>query len=249
MARARREDHPGRRWHLYNRGIAKRAVFETARDAEYFLALIGAAVAAGLIEVHAFSRMTTHFHLLACSVAGDVSAAMQRIVNPFVRWFNRTRKRDGPLRSRGVCWGADRGPPVGRTWRATCALRCCMRQRVSRRPRSPIVRARRARRSARPSSVMQSAWPTTGGTRSSSAASCVARFAGVSRCRRTRSHCPPGWPPAHAIRSSSAREPAGVTACRHLLWHWRERLTRCFVPGSVLTPARTMAAWQSTAIP
>jgi len=97
MARSLREDHPGRWWHLYDRGIAKRPVFETARDVEVFLGFIGAVVAAGLLEVHAFSVMTTHFHLVACSVAGEVSVAMRRILNPFVRWFNRSRKRDGSL--------------------------------------------------------------------------------------------------------------------------------------------------------
>ncbi len=95
--RPRRDDHAGAWWHLTNRGIAKRPVFETALDVERFLDAIGIVVPLGLLEVHAFSFLTTHFRLLARSVEGEISEAVRRIVNPFVRWFNRSRKRDGPL--------------------------------------------------------------------------------------------------------------------------------------------------------
>ncbi len=97
MSRRPRDDHRAAWWHLFNRGIAKRAVFETALDVERFLALIRAACDDGEIEVHAYSVLTTHYHLLARSPRGDVSSAMQRIGNAYVRWFNRSRKRDGPL--------------------------------------------------------------------------------------------------------------------------------------------------------
>jgi hypothetical protein len=39
----------------------------------------------------------THYHLLVRSLDGRISATMQRIQNEYVRWFNRTRDRDGPL--------------------------------------------------------------------------------------------------------------------------------------------------------
>jgi len=41
--------------------------------------------------------MITHFNLLVRSAVGRLSEAMRIIQNPLVRWFNRTRKRDGPL--------------------------------------------------------------------------------------------------------------------------------------------------------
>jgi hypothetical protein len=41
--------------------------------------------------------MLTHFHLLVRSVTGQLSEAMRRIQNRYSRWFNRTRRRDGPL--------------------------------------------------------------------------------------------------------------------------------------------------------
>jgi REP-associated tyrosine transposase len=97
MARLPRDDRPGAWWHQFNRGIAKRAVFETARDVERVLALVGEATERGEIEVHAYSVLTTQYHLLARSPSGDISEAMHRVGLPFVRWFNRSRRRDGPL--------------------------------------------------------------------------------------------------------------------------------------------------------
>ncbi len=92
-----RIDIAGSWWLITNRGIAKRPVFETRQDVERFYECIGLAVARGEIEVHAFTIMTTHFHLLVRSPRGLISDAMQAITNRYVRWFNRSRRRDGPL--------------------------------------------------------------------------------------------------------------------------------------------------------
>lgn len=92
-----RQDHPGARWLITNRGVAKRAVFETRQDVERFYDALSDVVSLGLIEVHAFVFMTTHFHLSLTSVYGDVSRAMCLATNAFVRWWNRSRRRDGPL--------------------------------------------------------------------------------------------------------------------------------------------------------
>ena len=97
MTHLPRDDYPGAWWHLTNRGIAKRAVNETCEDVERFYGALEAAIDKRLVEVHAFSVLTTHYHLLARSPAGEISAAMQIVGNRFVRWFNRTRRRDGSL--------------------------------------------------------------------------------------------------------------------------------------------------------
>lgn len=92
-----REDYQLADWLITNRGLAKRAVFETHRDVERFYEALAKVTAKGLIEVHAFVFMTTHFHLLLRSLIGEISLAMKLVTNEFVRDFNRTRKRDGPL--------------------------------------------------------------------------------------------------------------------------------------------------------
>jgi hypothetical protein len=51
----------------------------------------------GQIEVHAYSILTTHFHLLLRSTRGELSDAMMWIENRYVKYFNRLRDRDGSL--------------------------------------------------------------------------------------------------------------------------------------------------------
>ncbi|MHC4971499.1 MAG: transposase [Planctomycetota bacterium] len=82
---------------MFQRGIAKRTMFEGDLDIRYFLACVARAVRAGLVEVHAFCIMATHFHLLLRSPLGRLSDAMQQIQSRYVRMFNRRRKRDGAL--------------------------------------------------------------------------------------------------------------------------------------------------------
>jgi len=97
MARRPRRDGPDTWHHVVNRGIAKRTLFETPKDSRVFLAFIAKEVRRGRIEVHAFSLMLNHFHLLVRSVTGELGPALRQIQLGYSRWFNRTRKRDGPL--------------------------------------------------------------------------------------------------------------------------------------------------------
>lgn len=80
-----------------NRGIARRTLFENEADIRMFLARLAWIIHDGRIEVHAHSVMTTHFHFLVRSPAGELSSAMQSLQNEYSRWFNRSRRRDGPL--------------------------------------------------------------------------------------------------------------------------------------------------------
>ena len=97
MARRSRDDAAGRWHHLTNRGLTKRTMFETVRDMRKFLALVAKEVRAKRIEVHAFCLMLDHYHLLVKSVDGQLSTAMANIQREYSRWFNRSRRRDGPL--------------------------------------------------------------------------------------------------------------------------------------------------------
>jgi REP element-mobilizing transposase RayT len=80
-----------------NRGIAKRTLFEHRGDVRFFLSRLALAVRRREIELHAYCVMTTHFHLLVRSVVGRLSESMRRVQNDYVRHFNRSRRRDGPL--------------------------------------------------------------------------------------------------------------------------------------------------------
>jgi len=82
---------------VVNRAIAKRPYFEKREDKRFFLSRLALEVRAGRLEIHAFCLMTTHFHLLVRSPRGELSEAMRRIQNSYSRYFNRRRRRDGPL--------------------------------------------------------------------------------------------------------------------------------------------------------
>lgn len=97
MPRAARRDDLGAFHHVMNRGLARRPVFESKRDRRYFLSLLARAVRAGTLELHEFTLMSTHFHLLVRSVRGELSRTIGRIAWEYVRWFNRSRDRDGSL--------------------------------------------------------------------------------------------------------------------------------------------------------
>lgn len=97
MARRARIDSPGMWHHVMNRGVARRTLFESNNDIRVFLSRIALEVRARRLEVHAFCILTTHFHLLVRSMMGELSGVMQHIQNDYSRWFNRARRRDGPL--------------------------------------------------------------------------------------------------------------------------------------------------------
>lgn len=97
MARRPRHDGPDTWHHVMNRGLAKRTIFESEEDRRFFLSLLAREVREGRLEIHAFCLMLTHFHLLVRSLKGELSEALRRIQNRYARWFNRTRRRDGPL--------------------------------------------------------------------------------------------------------------------------------------------------------
>lgn len=83
--------------HVMNRGIARRTLFENELDMRTFLSRLALRIRAGQIELHAYCILTTHYHLLIRSPTGQLSAAMCELHREYSRWFNRTRRRDGPL--------------------------------------------------------------------------------------------------------------------------------------------------------
>lgn len=97
MPRGERLDEPGAWCLVFNRGLARRTLFEAGNDGRAFLALLARCVRNRRFEVHAYCLMATHFHLLLRSVDGNLSDSMQWVQNQYVRWFNRARRRDGPL--------------------------------------------------------------------------------------------------------------------------------------------------------
>ena len=97
MTHPARQDYPGSEHHVFNRGIARRTVFENKADIRHFLSLLVRQVRAGKIEIIAYAFMTTHYHLWLRSTTGELSETVGWVVREYVRYFNRGRKRDGSL--------------------------------------------------------------------------------------------------------------------------------------------------------
>lgn len=84
-------------FHVMNRAIGRRTMFESPKDVARFLDRLGQAVDDGLLEVHAFAVLTTHWHALVRGEPDQLSRAMQEVQLDYSRYFNRSRRRDGPL--------------------------------------------------------------------------------------------------------------------------------------------------------
>lgn len=97
MARRSRSIHPGGWYHVFNRGVAQRSVFESRADRRFFLSLVARQVRAGRIRLHAYCLMTNHYHLLVELPGAELPLAMREIGRHYTRWFNSRRDRDGPL--------------------------------------------------------------------------------------------------------------------------------------------------------
>ena len=97
MARQPRRIVLGGLYHVTNRGIGKRTVFESDRDKRRFLAEVARCVHNRWIRVWNYAVLPTHFHLFLQDRDGNLSLAMQRLQSAFAMWFNRTRSRDGAV--------------------------------------------------------------------------------------------------------------------------------------------------------
>jgi len=97
MPRRSREDFPGSWHHVVNRAIARRPLFEDREDIRYFLSRLALEVRRGRLELHAWSLLTTHFHLLVLSLTGELAEALRCVQAQSSRHFNRRHRRDGPL--------------------------------------------------------------------------------------------------------------------------------------------------------
>lgn len=96
MPRKPRGDIAGATFHVMNRGIARRTIFDTPSDYRFFLACLAWSAKRGQLTVLAYALMRTHFHLVVRS-HGGLSDALRRIQLRHVRRFNRLHRRDGPL--------------------------------------------------------------------------------------------------------------------------------------------------------
>jgi len=84
-------------YHVFHRGIERRAVFSDDRDREHFLDLLGEMHGRYRVVIHAFSLMDNHWHGVLQTPEANLSAAMQWLHLSHASWFNARHGRLGPL--------------------------------------------------------------------------------------------------------------------------------------------------------
>jgi len=97
MPRKKREDYPGAWHHVMNRGQRRQKIFFKDGHCLKFLDVLSEAVDRFGIEIHAYSLMPNHYHLLIRSPDGNLSAAMRHINGVYTQWLNYMKKWDGPV--------------------------------------------------------------------------------------------------------------------------------------------------------
>lgn len=97
MSRALRIEYPGAWYHVINRGAGRQRVFHSDRSREIFLTLLGDISQIYSVEIHAYSLMENHYHLLIHTPRGGLSQAMRHLNGVYTQKANHIRKSDGPL--------------------------------------------------------------------------------------------------------------------------------------------------------
>ncbi|MFT6291079.1 MAG: REP element-mobilizing transposase RayT [Ilumatobacter sp.] len=84
-------------FHVFNRGVDRQDIFTADSDRPYFEQLLADTVAKGGVQIHAYSLMSNHFHLLVEADGPALSEAMRRIGRGYAVRYNREVERSGPL--------------------------------------------------------------------------------------------------------------------------------------------------------
>jgi REP element-mobilizing transposase RayT len=97
MPRKPRIDFPGAWHHVMHRGARRASIFTDDSHGILFLECVEGAVNEFELEVHAYSLMPNHYHLLVRSRHGNLSRAMRHLNATYTQRVNLLRKWDGPV--------------------------------------------------------------------------------------------------------------------------------------------------------
>lgn len=97
MVRPLRIEYPNAWHHVMNRGLERRPIFRSDADRRIFFQILFEIVETYRIEVHAYSLLDNHYHLLIHTPLGGLSRALRHLNGVYTQAFNRRYLRDGPL--------------------------------------------------------------------------------------------------------------------------------------------------------
>jgi REP element-mobilizing transposase RayT len=97
MARSIRSDRPGAWHHVMHRGARREPIFRREDHCLLFLGSLDEAVEHHGLEVHAYSLMPNHYHLLVRTPHGNLSRCMRHVNATYTQRVNLRHGWDGPL--------------------------------------------------------------------------------------------------------------------------------------------------------
>ncbi|MEZ4269717.1 MAG: transposase [Myxococcota bacterium] len=97
MSRQPRLDYPGAWHHVMHRGARRAPIFLDDAHCVLWLETAADAVRRFGIEIHAWSLMPNHYHLLVRSPLGTLSRAMRHLNGVYTQRLNRLNEWDGPV--------------------------------------------------------------------------------------------------------------------------------------------------------
>ncbi|MFH1357194.1 MAG: transposase [bacterium] len=97
MSRPLRIEFDGAWYHVFNRGQNKQRIVRSDNDRITFFEVLGETSEVYQIELHAFSLMDNHYHLLIHTPKIGLSRAMRHLNGVYTQKINKAWKTDGPL--------------------------------------------------------------------------------------------------------------------------------------------------------
>ena len=97
MARPLRNNREGGWYHVMNRGIERRQIFNDDADRNRFLLLLGELEENFTVQVHCYCLMSNHYHLALHTPAKRLSESLRWLGQSYTQYFNRRHDRVGPL--------------------------------------------------------------------------------------------------------------------------------------------------------
>jgi putative transposase len=97
MARPLRIEYPGAWYHVLNRGRRKESIFFSDEDNKMFFKTIEESCELFNIEVHAYSLLPNHYHILIQTPLGNLSRALRHLNGVYTQRINRKYKKEGSL--------------------------------------------------------------------------------------------------------------------------------------------------------
>ncbi len=97
MARPLRIEYPGAWYHVLNRGRRKEKVFFQESDYPMFMDILEESTDVFNLEVHAYSFIPNHYHLLIRTPDGNLSRIMRHINGSYTQKINRRYGFEGSL--------------------------------------------------------------------------------------------------------------------------------------------------------